>query len=487
MNKAAPSPARIGVMVLFALSCFGLLLFLWLSFGGPVPLKPKGYRVQVSFPEAATLGLEADVRVAGVSVGKVRKKALDQGNNRTLATLEIDDRYAPLAKDARAILRQKTLLGETYVELTPGSPDAPRIPEGGRLGDARVARAVELDEIFQAFDPRTRESFRRWQQDLGEGIEGRGRDFNDALGTLPGFAKDAGDVLEVLDTQERALQRLVKNTGVVFGALTENEDQLRNLIVSSGRLFKATAAQNDALAESIRIFPTFLDESKAVMARLKTFSSDTRPLVRDLGPVARDLGPTLRDVRAFAPDLRNTFRDLDPLITATKTGLPALTSTLKELGPTLAAFGPFLAQVNPILEYVESSQFQLADFLSNGAGALADTTVAPAGGVGHYLRQFGPTGAESAAIYRSRLSTNRGNSYLQPLDLYAFKEVVPFMMFPNFDCKPSGGERIAPPPGGPPVGAEAPGCWVQKKFTFKDKLQGQFPHIDKADYGERRP
>ena len=39
-------------MVVFALSCFGLLLFLWLAFGGPIPLKPKGYRVSASFAEA---------------------------------------------------------------------------------------------------------------------------------------------------------------------------------------------------------------------------------------------------------------------------------------------------------------------------------------------------------------------------------------------------------------------------------------------------
>jgi hypothetical protein len=40
MQKQAPSIPRVLVMVLFALSCFGLLLFLWLSFGGPIPLKP---------------------------------------------------------------------------------------------------------------------------------------------------------------------------------------------------------------------------------------------------------------------------------------------------------------------------------------------------------------------------------------------------------------------------------------------------------------
>src|SRR5687768_6582542 len=115
MNKQAPSLARILTMVVFALSCFGLLLFLWLSFGGPIPLKPKGYRVHVHFPEATTLAQEADVRVAGVSVGKVRM--LELADNRTDATIELEEQYAPLREDAQALLRQKTLLGETYVEL----------------------------------------------------------------------------------------------------------------------------------------------------------------------------------------------------------------------------------------------------------------------------------------------------------------------------------------------------------------------------------
>jgi len=343
-----------------------------------------------------------------------------------------------------------------------------------------VAPAVELDEIFQALDPKTREAFRTWQQDAGAGIDGRGRDLNDAFGTLPGFARDGTDLLAVLDTQERAVQRLVKNTGVVFGALTENEDQLRNLITGSGRLFEATASQNEALAESIRIFPTFLDESKAVLTRLKRFSLNARPLAQDLRLVARDLQPTLRDVRAFAPDLERVFRDLDPLIKASRTGLPALRQTLDALGPTLGAFGPFLAQVNPILEYLEASQYQFSDFLANGAGALADTTVSPVGGPGHYLRQFGPTGAESLAIYRNRLSTNRGNSYLQPMDLYPDAGGAPFLIFPNFDCKPSGGERPSPYPA---AGGD-PGCRQQKKFSFKNRLQGQFPRIEASDYSK---
>jgi phospholipid/cholesterol/gamma-HCH transport system substrate-binding protein len=472
MQTSVPSFSRVMVMVLFALSCFGLLLFLWLSFGGPIPLAPKGYRVQVAFPEATQLGLEADVRVAGVSVGKLRKKVLDPKGNRTLADLEIERKFAPLKVDTKAVLRQKSLLGETYVELTPGSSKK-TIPEGGRLPNGRIQPTVELDEIFQALDPTTRAAFRNWQQDLAEGINGRGRDFNDALGTLPGFAKDGADVLEVLDAQQGAVSRLVKNTGVTFGALTENEQQLSNLITSAGRVFDATASQQDALAETIRIFPTFLDESKATLERLQTFSSNTRPLIQDLRPVARDLKPTLRDVRALSPDLRLFFRNLDPLIKVSRTGLPAGSEVIRGLKPTLAELTPFLQQVNPILQYLEASQFQVSDFITNGAAALADTEPSTSGGVGHYLRQFGPVGAESLAIYRERLKTDRGNSYPPPLAL--FSDLQGSGIFPNYDCEASGGE-VTPSEGNP-------GCRVAAKQTVGGKLQGTFPHLEQDNYG----
>ena len=402
MQKSAPSLPKILTMVVFALSCFGLLLFLWVSFGGAIPLKPNGYQVKVAFPEATTLATEADVRIAGVSVGKVRALEADGSDNRTLATIELEREFAPLRVDAQAMLRQKTLLGETYVELTPGRSEQ-TVPEGGRLADARVAETVQLDEIFDSLDPETRAAFRGWQQELAKGIDGRGRDFNDALGTLPGFAADGADVLGVLGSQEQALQRLVKNTGVTFAALTENEQQLRTLITASKRTFDATASRNDALAETIRIFPTFLDESKATLARLETFSTDTRPLVQDLRPVAQDLEPTLADLRALAPDLERFFRDLDPLIDASKKGLPAARETLEGAEPLLARIHPFLGQLNPMLQYLETSQLQVSDFISYGAAALADTTESPGGGVGHYLRQLGRPGS------RARRSTRGGS------------------------------------------------------------------------------
>ncbi|HEX6742648.1 MAG TPA: MlaD family protein [Solirubrobacteraceae bacterium] len=482
MNKQAPSLGRVATMVLFALSCFGLLLFLWLSFGGPIPLKPKGYQVKVAFPEATQLGLEADVRVAGVSVGKVRDKTIDPAHpNRTVATIELDRKYAPIAKDARAILRQKTLLGETYVEMTPGNKRAAgTVPDGGFLGDARVAKTVELDEIFQALDPKTRKSFQSWQQDLSKAVAGRGRDLNDALGNLPAFADDGNDLLTVLDGQAQQVSDLVRGTGQVFGALTQDEGQLHNLVVNAGDTFDATSRQQEALAQTFRIFPTFLDESKATFQRLESFSKDTDPLVQDLRPAARDLTPTLRDVRALAPDLRNLFVNLDPLITASKTGLPALRDTLTQAKPLLAQTQPFLEQLNPILQWLEYNQLTTSDFIYNGAAALADTvpTVTDSE-MGHYLRQFGPTGAETVGMYPKRPAASRGNAYPAPDALTGAKRDQ-YMMFGNFDCKSAGGERMTQVPDT----SDDPSCFVQQPPAWPAGNTSPYPHIGAADYAK---
>src|SRR5687767_15366080 len=114
-------------MVLFGLSCFGLLLFLWLAFGGPIPMKPTGYQFRVAFDEAPLLAKQSDVRVAGVQIGKVAE--VEHGTNASIATLEIDRKYAPIEEDTKAVLRNKTLLGQTYVELTLGDQGGEKLAE----------------------------------------------------------------------------------------------------------------------------------------------------------------------------------------------------------------------------------------------------------------------------------------------------------------------------------------------------------------------
>jgi phospholipid/cholesterol/gamma-HCH transport system substrate-binding protein len=373
MIKQTPSLGRMIAMAAFTLSVFAILIFLWLAFGGTVPLKPEGYRFTVHMPEAATLAEEADVRMAGVNIGKVKSKELDKGGARTIVEVQLDNAYAPIPKDTKAILRQKTLLGETYLELTPGDRSGGTLPDGGRLANSQVENTTELDEIFTAFDPKTRQAFRDWVKELDGAITRghRSQDLNDAFGNFEGFAVDGAKLLQVLDEQDLALHDVIKNTGRVFGAINERQGALRQLIVNSKRTFEATASRDKALARAFAIFPTFLDESKATMARLEDFSHNTDPLVNDLKAPADDLGPTVRDLGDLAPDLERLFRDLGPLIRASRTGVPALGRTLHEAQPLADALHTFLPELNPILSFFNFHQTTIAAFITNGGADLA--------------------------------------------------------------------------------------------------------------------
>ncbi|MBE2318224.1 MCE family protein [Solirubrobacter sp. CPCC 204708] len=412
MVKDVPSFGKIAAMVLFALTCFGLLLFLWLAFGGPVPLKPKGYRFHTQFAEVGQLATEADVRISGVPVGKVKKITPNKRTGASDVEIQLQSRYAPLPSDARAILRQKTLLGETYVELTPGRNDAEPIAEGGALASTQVSETVELDEILRSFDPETRANFQDWMQTQAQAIgDGRGRDLNDALGNLAPFADDTATIVDVLNRQEEALSQLVANTGVVFGALNERDTQLRSLIENSNSVFAATAARDEDLQAAFRALPTFEDESRQTFERLDEFQRETDPLVTQLRPAARELSPTLRDLQDVAPDLKNLLEQLDPLIEASKEGFPAAEQVLVDTRPTLGQLVPATAQLTPAVDFIGLYKRELTSFFAN-AGSATQARDARTGL--HYLRTSNPLNPENLAVYPRRLPTNRPNPYTLP-------------------------------------------------------------------------
>ncbi|PTL54397.1 MlaD family protein [Paraconexibacter algicola] len=470
MVKQAPTVGRLLTMVLFALSCFGLLLFLWISFGGSTPLKPEGYRFKVALPEATQLAVEADVRVAGVPIGKVRAKERDPEGNATLATIEIDPRYAPISSDARVTLRQKTLLGETYVAMTTGTRDAPKLGEGEILRPRQVQPTVELDEILNTLDPFTRQAFRTWQRSAAGSIRDRGDDLNDALGNLPGFVTTGGDLLEVLDEQRAALGGLVRNTGLVFQAITRRENQLDRVIRNGNTVFTAIQREREAFARTFQVFPTFLDESRRTFRRLDRFARVGQPVVADLKVAMDDLAPTLDALGDFGPDLQRLFTDLDPLIDISRRSLPATAEVLDGLRPVLDELGPWLGELNPTLNWVAHNEATLADMFGNlGVATGAKTVSQVPGAPGHYLRQLGPLGVETAAIHTNRVSGNRGNAYHNP-GVLAGKELADTGAYASWDCNHVG-ER---PGGGVP---SAPACRAAQPYTRAGTLTAlpQFP------------
>ena len=402
-------------MLAFAGSCVGLLVFLWISFGGATPFAPQGYRLNAEFNQAIALAPQSDVRISGVSVGKVVNVDLDRRTGLARAVLEIDSRFAPRPTDTRAILRAKTLLGETYIELSPGSQHGSKLPDGGTIPQTQIAPTVQLDQILSTFDPATRRAFSTWMQQQGIALTGRGEDLNAAIAELFPFATNVDRVLAVLNNQSVATSTLLRDTGIVFSSLSASPTQLQGFIRNSNATFAATAAQDVALAATIRAFPAYLIQTRSTVNRLTRFAQTTKPLIDELRPAAVQLSPALQGTATLAPELRSLMVDLGPLTSAARTGIPALENFLDASVPWLARAKPYLGGLVPVIDYVNVYRREIAAFFGNSTATTQATGLnATATKALHYLRISNPINPEVLTPYQNRLDSNRGNPYMAP-------------------------------------------------------------------------
>jgi phospholipid/cholesterol/gamma-HCH transport system substrate-binding protein len=415
MSKQAPSTGQLLVIAGFALSCFGILLFLWITFGGSTPFRAKTYEIKVPFAEATQLAEQSDVRISGVSVGKVKSIGLSPDGEQALATIDILDQYAPIPRETRAILRTKTLLGETYVELTPSSRERPILPDGGTLSPANVAESVQLDEIFRTFDPETQAAFRTWMQDGAVAIQGRGQDFSNVFGEFEPTFATFDRLFRVLDTQRLAVRQLFRNGETTFRAFRGRNDELASLIENSNTVFTTAAARNRDIEALFRAFPTFLDESRLTLERLESFSINADPLFRQLIPAAEELSPTLIAFSRFAPQAKGFFEGFAPVIADAPSAFPALRKIFRDdFPPLLRALDPFLRNLNPLLSGLNLYRREITGVMANIAATFNAVAVTPSENQVHYLRSLAMLGPDSLAAYPNRLTVNRASAYSQP-------------------------------------------------------------------------
>jgi len=417
MSKRAPSTTQLLVIAGFALSCFGILLFLWVTFGGPTPFRAKPYEVKIPFNEATQLAEQSDVRISGVNVGKVQNISLAPNGRQALALVAIDNKYAPLPESTRAILRTKTLLGETYIELTPGSQDGPGLADGGTLPEANIAESVQLDEIFRTFDPETRAAFQSWMQEAAVAINGQGQSLSYAIGEFEPTFSDFDRLFRVLDTQRLAVAQLFRNGATTFRALRGREGELADLIQSSNAVFQTTAQRDRDIEALFRAFPTFQDESRLTLNRLKAFALNADPLMRQLVPAAEQLSPTLIAFSNLAPEAKGFFEGLAPVIARAPTGFPALRKLFRDdFPPLLRALDPFLRNFNPLFTGLNLYKHEVTSFFANIAAVTnGELPIENAAGEKlRFLRTMGPLNPESLATFDNRLGMNRNSAYSPP-------------------------------------------------------------------------
>ena len=256
------------------------------------------------------------------------------------------------------------------------------------------------------------------------------------------------------------------------------------------------AARNQQLADTFRVLPTFLTESRKTLVRLTAFTDNANPLVTQLRPAARQLSPTLIELEQLAPDLLGLFRSIDPLVKVSKTGLPATSDFLDQLRPLLDQTDPFLVQLNPILDWVGLYKHELTQFFGNDVGSTQATGLSADGKTQlHYLRTTNPFNPENLALYPHRLATNRSNPYLDPMGYMKLATQGHLDVFGSYLCTTNPVAPISPTAGdlipqslldniqkyafnGGNV--PAPPCTAQQPVGNVIGQPGLYPHVEAA-------
>lgn len=276
MNK--PGLIRNAIMILiFAAVCIFGMEFLAINIGQPNPLS-SDYTVHAVFADADGIPTAADVRVAGVTVGKVTDISHDPNEpGMSVVTLQIGNANAvPVYSNGYAKVRPKTLLGEKYVDLTVGDRAAGEaIASGGYLPEARTAKDVENDEIFNAFDAKTRAQNKVVLQDLDKATQGRAGDIQALLPQLTQLVDDLSPLAKVYEKDNPQVDSIFVQTNIVLKTLADEHEQLASLLRNGNIALGAIAQRNDALVATLQEFSNVAQEINTAAAPTVTEQRET--------------------------------------------------------------------------------------------------------------------------------------------------------------------------------------------------------------------
>src|SRR3954451_15206322 len=195
----------------------------------------SGYQVRAIFDNAAYAVPGEEVRVAGQKVGQI--DSLDVAYQRKAAvTFSIDTAgFSPFHKDAHCTIRPQSLIGEKYVECTPGSRGSPLLdqipddlPGAGKhlLPLQSTSSPVDIDLIGDINRLPYRQRFAIIINEFGTALAGRGDDLNQAIHRANPALRETDKVLNILAGKNRTLAQLAKDSDTVIGPLEDKSPQI---------------------------------------------------------------------------------------------------------------------------------------------------------------------------------------------------------------------------------------------------------------------
>jgi len=309
--------AKVGLFVIIGIVLIG---YMSMKVGKLHLSSANGYDVQVLLDSAAGLVEDVSVEIAGVEIGRVRKIQLKDG--RAMLTLHIRPDIV-LRKDARVMIRTKGILGDKYIEIQPGTPDAPAIEAGGRL--VRTVPATDMDTLMNTLG------------EVAKDIKKLTTAFSNVLGGEKGEAS--------LETIVQNVEEMVTNLNQT---IKDNQDQVKRVV---DNLAAFSDMLNDVGHQNRENINELLHSARNTATTMASLMVDLQEIAQKINTGRGSIGRLINDDEPIQQlnQVLTSLRDITDRINKGQGTLGKLLTeeeTIQNLNGTLASLDDITGKIN---------------------------------------------------------------------------------------------------------------------------------------------
>jgi phospholipid/cholesterol/gamma-HCH transport system substrate-binding protein len=404
-----------------AIAIVVIVIASYLGFTKTIPFRPH-YEIQAAFTDANGIRKSSPVRIAGVEVGRVSKvEPMEKGGSAALVTMRILKKGRPIHEDAQAKIRPRIFLeGNFFVDLSPGTPQAPELSDGETIPIQQTAVPVQFDQLLKALPSQTRGNLRGTLAELFRTYsDGGGSAFNRTLEFQPDAYRFSSIVNEAfLGREPHDLSNWIRDMGTVSAALDRNPEQLKSFITDFNTFANSLAREQGSLQATVRELPRTLRTASPTFDALNRAFPDVRRLARTALPGVRSTRPALVALQPFVTQLRGLVSkpELRGLSADLRQTVPSLTSVARQTVPLLEQLRPLSSCANEVL--IPWSKDKVVDERFPASGRVFEEfpKVLPAlagesrssDANGQWFKVLGTGGVETFTLGKGIMGTNSG-------------------------------------------------------------------------------
>jgi phospholipid/cholesterol/gamma-HCH transport system substrate-binding protein len=344
-------PLAAGALVLVIL----VVLYLLLAGGG-------GAEYKLLFAEANQLVRGDQVQVGGVPVGSIKDIVLTK-ENKALVTIDVESSLTPLHEGTTAQVRVPSLtsVANRYIALSPGPNNRPALPAGATLPTSATQGTVDLDQLFNTFNPQTRRALQEVLEGSAEQYAGTNPDFRLTVKYFsPALAAGSHLFAELTQDQKTFTDFLVESAKALT-TIGDHGEQLSELVGHANKTFQAVGSRQADLTAALHQLPVTLHAGNKTFAEIPPTLSALTQLVEISKPNTKELplffsrlslllktatpvvGNFSQAIDKPGPnnDLTDAINVLPELAKVLSTSSPTNVTALKESVPITAPFGPY--------------------------------------------------------------------------------------------------------------------------------------------------